>query len=72
LKQNKISNLGKSLEPTKRNVLKIAAKLFDPLGLISATSYRVLLQDLGAKKYDSDSIFSHDPPGYFLKLPIQE
>ncbi|CAB4002376.1 Hypothetical predicted protein [Paramuricea clavata] len=62
LKLNKISNLGKGLEPTKRNVLKVAAKLFDPLGLISPATVqlRMLLQDLCAKKYDWDKLVSND------------
>ena len=35
MKLNKIVEFGRNLEPTKRNILRIAAKLFDPLGLIS-------------------------------------
>lgn len=62
LKLNKVSSLGKSLEPTKRNVLKMAATLFDPLGLISPVMVilRMLLQDLCAKKYTWDSPISEE------------
>jgi hypothetical protein len=69
LKLNKISNLGKSLEPTKRNVLKVAAKLFDPLGLFSPATVQLcmLLQDLCAKKYDWDSIISQSSAKTFRK-----
>lgn len=35
MKLNNIIEFGRNLEPTKRNVCRIAAKLFDPLGLIS-------------------------------------
>lgn len=46
----------RSLEPTKRNVLRIAAKLFDPLGLISPVMVvlRMLLQELCLSKCDWD------------------
>lgn len=36
LKLSKISKLWKSLQPIKRSVLQIAARLFDPLGMIYA------------------------------------
>ena len=32
---DRLVDLARSLEPTKRNLLKIVAKLFDPMGLLS-------------------------------------
>ncbi|XP_068738691.1 uncharacterized protein [Montipora capricornis] len=48
------------LEPTKGNVLRIAAKLFDPLGLISPVMVvlRMLLQELCLKKCEWDRLIS--------------
>ena len=48
----KVVEFAKSLEPTKRNVLRMAAKLFDPLGLVSPVTvvFRMLLQELCLKK----------------------
>ena len=47
-----------SLEPTKRNILRIAAKLFDPLPLISPVMVllRMLLQELCLNKCEWDSL----------------
>ena len=60
LKLDKVVEFGRNLEPTKRNVLRIAAKLFDPLGLISPVTVvvRMLLQNLCANKSEWDNIIS--------------
>ena len=58
MKLNKVVEFGRNLEPTKRNVLRIAAKLFDPLGLISPVMVvlRMLLQELCLNKCEWDSL----------------
>lgn len=58
MKLNKIVEFAKNLEPTKRNVLRIAAKLFDPLGLISPVMVvlRMLLQELCLNKCEWDGL----------------
>ncbi|KAL7724582.1 hypothetical protein ACLKA6_010159 [Drosophila palustris] len=45
-----------SLKPTKRNILSIASRLFDPLGLLCAivTKAKMLLQELWRLKVDWD------------------
>jgi hypothetical protein len=60
LKLTKVVQFARNLEPTKRNVLKIAAKLFDPLGLLSPVTVllRMLLQELCAAKYEWDAVIS--------------
>ena len=57
LKLEKVVEFGENLKPTKRNVLKIAAKVFDPLGLISpaTVTLRMLLQELCARKSEVPS-----------------
>ena len=44
----KVVMLSDSLLPTKRNLLKLSASIFDPLGLISVVTvqFRILLQDI--------------------------
>ena len=44
----KVVMLSDSLLPTKRNLLKLSASIFDPFGLISAVTvqFRILLQDI--------------------------
>ena len=56
MKLNSVVEFAKNLEPTKRNVLRIAAKLFDPLGLISPVMVvlRMLLQELCLNKCEWD------------------
>ena len=56
LKLSKVVEFARDLEPTKRNVLRIAAKLFDPLGLISPVMVvlRMLLQELCLNKSQWD------------------
>ena len=48
MKLNKIIEFASNLELTKRNVLRIADKLFDPLGLIAPVIVvlKMLLQEL--------------------------
>ena len=48
----------KSLPATKRNVLKVIAKLFDPLGLVTpiSTPLKVLMQDHFQSKYEWDDL----------------
>ena len=48
--------VGKSLKPTKRSVLKTAAKVFDPLGVISPTTLKAksLFQELCLLKLSWD------------------
>ncbi|CAB3997366.1 G2 M phase-specific E3 ubiquitin- ligase [Paramuricea clavata] len=60
LKLTKVVQFARNLEPSKRNVLKIAAKLFDPLGLLSPVTVllRMLLQELCAAKYEWDAVIS--------------
>ena len=43
-----LKRLSDSLLPTKRNLLKLSASIFDPLGLIPAVTvqFRILLQDI--------------------------
>ena len=42
----KLIELSKTMTPTKRNLLKLSASLFDPLGIVSPVSVRmkILLQ----------------------------
>ena len=56
LKFGKIVEVGKSLEPTKRSVLKTAAEVFDPLGVISPTTLKakLLFQELCLLKLSWD------------------
>jgi len=56
MKLNSVVEYAKNLKPTKRNVLRIAAKLFDPLGLISPVMVvlRMLLQELCLNKCEWD------------------
>ena len=62
IKFSEIVELAKSLPATKRNVLKIIAKLFDPLGLVTpiSTPLKVLMQELFQSKYEWDERFSDD------------
>ena len=57
-----IVELAKSLSETKRNVFKVIAKLFDPLGLVTpiSTPLKVLMQELFQSKYKWDKHFSDD------------
>ena len=50
MKLNKVVEFARNLEPTKRNILRIAAKLLDSLGLISPVmvGLRMLLQKICA------------------------
>ena len=50
------------LIPTKRNILRIAASLYDPLGLISpiTTRVKIIFQKLCQDKYEWDDIVSDE------------
>ena len=50
----------KSLPPTKRSILKISAKIFDPIGLISpiTVNFKMWFQELCSSKVDWDVILS--------------
>ena len=45
------------LSPTKRTVLKVAARLYDPLGIVSLVTVlmKMLLQEMCARNLDLDS-----------------
>ena len=60
LKMLTIVKFARSLEPTKRSVSKIAAKLFDPLGLLSPVTVLLLmlLQELCTAKHNWDTVIS--------------
>ena len=62
LKLSKVIEFARDLEPIKRNVLRIAAKLFDPLGLISPVTVvlRMLLQKLCLNKSQWDDTIPQD------------
>ena len=57
LQFRKLIELSKNLSPTKRNLLKMTATLFDPLGLISPAivQMKMVLQDACLLKLDWDS-----------------
>ena len=56
MKLNKIVEFARNLEPTKRDVLRLAAKPFDPLGLLSPVMLRMLLQELCLNKCEWDGL----------------
>ena len=60
LKLLTIVKFARSLEPTKRSVSKIAAKLFDPLGVLSPVTawLLMLLQELCTAKHNRDTVIS--------------
>ena len=57
---NRLVDLARSLEPTKRNLLKIVAKLFDPMGLLSPViiPMKCLFQELCISKLGWDEPLS--------------
>ena len=57
---NKLLQQVKSIKPTKRNVLKCIAKIFDPLGCISpyVITAKILMQQLSKEKLDWDSLLT--------------
>ena len=57
-----ILTLAKSLVPTKRNILRVAASFFDPLGFIAPITARVknIFQMLCLDKNEWDSVISGD------------
>ena len=69
MKLNKVVEFARNLEPTKRNILRIAAKLFDPLGLISPVmvGLRMLLQKLCLNKCEWDSPIPQHQRHYLQK-----
>ena len=60
MKLNEIVEFARNLEPTKRNVIRTAGKLFDPLGRISPVMVvlRMLLQELCLNKFEWDGLIS--------------
>ena len=56
----KLVEFSKSLEPTKRNVLRLIVKLWDPLGLLAPAMLpiKVLFQTLFAMKYEWDNVLT--------------
>ena len=56
----KVVMLSDSLLPTKRNLLRLSASIFDPLGLISAVTvqFRILLQDICKLRSGWDTPFA--------------
>ena len=69
IKLYKVVEFAKNLEPTKRNVLRMAAKLFDPLGLVSPVTvvFRMLLQELCLNKCEWDSTIPEHYRNQFQK-----
>ena len=69
LKLSKVVDFARDLEPTKQNVLRIAAKLFDPLGLISPVMVvlRMLLQMLCLNKSQWDDTIPQDQQFHLQK-----
>ena len=57
-----IYQLAKQLPPTKRSLLKVAAKVFDPLGCLSlfTIKLKVLFQELCIEKIPWDELLSGD------------
>ena len=57
-----IKELSRSLEPSKRNFLKILAKFYDPLGILQPilTSLKVLFQNLRKQKFEWDEDISDE------------
>ncbi|KAK3727775.1 hypothetical protein QZH41_016420, partial [Actinostola sp. cb2023] len=57
LKIDKIVEFAQTLELTKRNILRMSAKLFDPLEIVAPilVPIKVLFQELCADKYDWDT-----------------
>ena len=60
---------GYSLKPTKRNLLRLTAKIFDPLGLLSPATFilKVLFQKVCLTKYGWDDAL----PGEHQKIWYQ-
>ena len=66
----RLVSLSKGLAPTKRNLLKLAASLFDPLGFISPVAVRlkILLQEACLLKLEWDMSFSESMTNVYLDL----
>ena len=54
----KLVEFSKSLEPTKRNVLQLTAKLWDPLGLLAPVMLPIKVLFLCAMKYEWDDVLT--------------
>ena len=59
---DEVLTLAETLPPTKRNILKIGAKIFDPLGLISPINlqFKLIFKRLCLDKYDWDTEITDD------------
>ena len=53
-----LAQLACELPPTKRSILKVVAKIFDPLGVISPVTFqmKVLFQELCKQKINWDDL----------------
>ena len=52
-----LANFTKDLKATKRNILKVVAKIYDPLGILSPLTIvmKILFQQISLVKFDWDS-----------------
>ena len=61
--------LAEDLKPTKRNILRISAMFYDPIGLISPIilQFRLIFHEICTSKYDWDT----ELPSNFVTLWIK-
>ena len=66
----KLAEFSKLLEPTKHNVLRLTANLWDPLGLLASVMLptKVLFQTLCAMKYEWDDVATGEHKKIWDKL----
>ena len=67
---SELSKTARSMDLTKRNVLRFGAKIYDPLGLLSPFTIRLklLFQELCHDRTEWDSNLSHEHEKKYLKL----